>query len=169
MRGFCEGRMKSNPCSCRGRTLLVSHISSFVNSAGGLEQSWELRKNEQESRRISIPGAPLAQGVNWSRLPICKGGNPFNSKNSWYHVTGRTSGISLTIQRLGLHLPRRGGASSVPGRGAGASLPRLVAKTPEHKQQRRYVTNSTRAKNVKINIMEKHGELCEEQSIFPKI
>lgn len=49
---------------------------------------------------------------------------------------------------------------------AGASL-RLMA-TPEHKWQGRYVTNSTRAKNVKINITEKHGELCEEQLIFPK-
>ena len=65
--------------------------------------------------------------------------------------------------------PQVRGASSVPGRGAGASLPPLMAKTPGHKQQGRYATNSKRAKHVKINITEKHRELCEEQLMFPKI
>ena len=169
MRGFCEGRMKSNPCSCRGMTLLVSHISSFVNSAWGLEQSGEVRKVEwartQEnlhSRGTPHPGRKLVPS------PICKGGNPFNHNNSWHHVTQRTSGISPTVQRLGLHLPRRGvQVQSLVEELGPPSHP--SAKTPGHKQQGRYATNSTRAKHVKINITEKHRELCEEQLMFPKI
>ena len=137
----------------------------------GLRAEWwseegRMSKNPGES---PFQGHPSPRAVSWSRLPIWNGGNPFNYKNSWNHVTQRTSGISLTVQRLGLHLPRWGGASSVPDRGAGASLPPLMAKTPEHKQQRRYATSSTRAKNVKINIMEKHRELCEERLMFPNI